>query len=71
MYNKQEWIKDSVGFKQGEVITVKVDFRRVTVEWIVGDQVRRKVKNEKLANKNIKWVPYLFIKHKTRVNIES
>lgn len=68
-YNEQEWTEGDK-FECNELITVKIDFKKGTVEWIIEGEVRRSVENELLLNKNIKWVPYLNLFDSAQVRIE-
>lgn len=46
---------------EDEIITVEIDFNKAIVVWSAQKDQRATVFNELLLNKEIRWVPYLFI----------
>lgn len=55
--NKRRTCGNSV-WKEGEIVTVQVDFDKGIVSWLVDKAVRATAKNEMLMDKKITWVPY-------------
>lgn len=68
--NKQKWTKGSATvLKEDEMVTVRVNFTKGIINWLVGGSVRATAKNELLMEKTIRWVPYVWIRQKSAVAI--
>ena len=54
-------IKGTYKFKQGERVEAHLNRSSMTIEWIVDGQVKHRVEDEKLADREIDWVPMVKI----------
>ena len=50
-----------LGYKVHENVTVKVKMNEGIVEWKVGEQIRYSYKTGLFEDKNIVWVPFVFL----------
>lgn len=53
--------KGSSGFKQGETVTVSVDFVSGEIQWKVDENIRLVMVVADLRDRGVIWVPYLMM----------
>lgn len=54
----------SYGFKTGDMITVKIDFKKNVVEWKNGINNKTICSSDKIKDASINWVPLVYLSTK-------